>query len=54
LRDFPDVPAAFAAYEQLRRARVERLVATSAGESTDADRTWLYDHHIDWDATITT
>lgn len=53
LRDFPDFPAAFAAYEQLRRARVERLVATSAGESTDADRTWLYDHHIDWDAAIT-
>lgn len=27
LRDLPDVPAAFAAYEDLRRARVERVVA---------------------------
>jgi 2-polyprenyl-6-methoxyphenol hydroxylase-like FAD-dependent oxidoreductase len=53
LRDVPGAPAAFAAYETLRRARVERLVATSAGQSTDADRTWLYDHHIDWDTPIT-
>lgn len=27
LRDLPDVPAAFAAYEGLRRTRVERVVA---------------------------
>jgi 2-polyprenyl-6-methoxyphenol hydroxylase-like FAD-dependent oxidoreductase len=27
LRDLPDVPAAFAAYENLRRTRVERVVA---------------------------
>lgn len=27
LRDRPDVPAAFAAYERLRRERVERVVA---------------------------
>jgi FAD-dependent urate hydroxylase len=27
LRDLPDVPRAFAAYEQLRRRRVERIVA---------------------------
>ncbi|GAA3838179.1 FAD-dependent monooxygenase [Streptomyces coacervatus] len=30
LRDLPDIPKAFGRYEQLRRERVERLVATSA------------------------
>ncbi|SFP71142.1 2-polyprenyl-6-methoxyphenol hydroxylase [Amycolatopsis arida] len=30
LRDLPDVPSAFRAYERLRRERVERLVAASA------------------------
>ncbi|WP_405657778.1 FAD-dependent oxidoreductase [Streptomyces sp. NBC_00079] len=30
LRDLPDIPRAFERYEQLRRGRVERLVATSA------------------------
>jgi 2-polyprenyl-6-methoxyphenol hydroxylase-like FAD-dependent oxidoreductase len=52
LRDLPDAPAAFAAYEQLRRARVERLVAASAGQDTGHDQDWLYEHHIDWDAPV--
>lgn len=30
LRDRPDVPSAFAAYEQLRRVRVEKIAATAA------------------------
>jgi 2-polyprenyl-6-methoxyphenol hydroxylase-like FAD-dependent oxidoreductase len=30
LRDLPDVPAAFAAYEQLRRPRVEKVAADAA------------------------
>jgi len=56
LRDLPDAPTAFAAYERLRRARVERLVESSAavrpGTKSDKDRNWLYLHHIDWDAKI--
>ncbi|QRP44056.1 NAD(P)/FAD-dependent oxidoreductase [Amycolatopsis sp. FDAARGOS 1241] len=53
LRDLPDAPAAFAAYEKLRRARVEKLVAASAGQDAGADRGWLYHHHIDWNERIT-
>ncbi|WP_020657838.1 FAD-dependent monooxygenase [Amycolatopsis benzoatilytica] len=53
LRDLPDAPAAFAAYERLRRARVEKLVAVSAGNDTGADRGWAYRHHLDWRARIT-
>jgi FAD-dependent urate hydroxylase len=30
LRDLPDIPQALAAYERLRRARVERIVAQGA------------------------
>jgi len=30
LRDLPDIPRALAAYERLRRARVERIVAQGA------------------------
>ncbi|MFC3451727.1 FAD-dependent oxidoreductase [Amycolatopsis speibonae] len=56
LRDLPDAPTAFAAYERLRRARVEKLVASSAavssGTTSDRDRNWLYQHHIEWDAKI--
>ena len=33
LRDLPEVPHAFAAYERLRRARVERIVAHGARTS---------------------
>ena len=33
LRDLPEVPQAFAAYEQLRRKRVERIVAHGARTS---------------------
>jgi len=33
LRDLPDVPQAFAAYERLRRKRVERIVAHGARTS---------------------
>ena len=53
LRDLPDPPSAFAAYEHLRRARVEKLVAASAGADVGEERGWLYAHHIDWDAKIT-
>lgn len=58
LRDISGVQAAFETYTSLRRARVERLVATSAEQgnanrvSQPSDRTWLYDHHIDWNAPI--
>ena len=34
LRDAPDVPTAFATYERLRRARVERVVAAGARSSS--------------------
>ncbi|HVK23988.1 MAG TPA: FAD-dependent monooxygenase [Actinokineospora sp.] len=62
LRDVPN--NAFSAYEELRRDRVERLVATSAEDgaraaagSADVDdrqdsRAWLYGHHIDWAASV--
>lgn len=57
LRDLPDAPTAFAAYERLRRARVEKLVASSAavssGTTSDEGRNWLYQHHIEWNETIT-
>jgi 2-polyprenyl-6-methoxyphenol hydroxylase-like FAD-dependent oxidoreductase len=53
LRDLPEIPEAFAAYERLRRARVERIVAAGAGQSSEGYRTWLYEHHIDWDAPVT-
>jgi 2-polyprenyl-6-methoxyphenol hydroxylase-like FAD-dependent oxidoreductase len=59
LRDIPGVQAAFEAYTGLRRARVERLVATSAEQgnsnravSQPSERGWLYDHHIDWDSPV--
>ena len=52
LRDLPDPMAAFTAYEQLRRERVEKLVAASAGADVGEERGWLYAHHIDWDAKI--
>jgi len=53
LRDLADPPAAFAAYERLRRARVEKLVSASAGNDVGADRGWAYRHHLDWRARIT-
>ncbi|MEV4597296.1 FAD-dependent monooxygenase [Amycolatopsis sp. NPDC049253] len=53
LRDLPDAPAAFAAYERLRRTRVEKLVAASAGQDVGEERGWLYHHHIDWNGRIT-
>lgn len=53
LRDFPDAPSAFGAYEALRRERVEQLVATSAGQAGNSDGNWLYGHHIEWDRPIT-
>ena len=34
LRDLPDIQQAFAAYEQLRRQRVERVVAQGARSSS--------------------
>ncbi len=53
LRDLPDPASAFAAYESLRRERVEKLVKASAGGDVGEDRGWLYSHHIDWEAKIT-
>ncbi len=53
LRDLPDPASAFAAYENLRRERVEKLVAASAGQDVGEESGWLYAHHIDWDAKIT-
>lgn len=53
LRDLPDPPSAFAAYEGLRRERVEKLVAASAGQDVGEERDWLYSHHIDWAAEVT-
>ncbi|GAA3530242.1 FAD-dependent monooxygenase [Amycolatopsis ultiminotia] len=53
LRDLPDPASAFAAYERLRRSRVEKLVAASAGQDVGEDRGWLYRHHLDWDSRIT-
>jgi 2-polyprenyl-6-methoxyphenol hydroxylase-like FAD-dependent oxidoreductase len=63
LRDRPR-DEAFAAYERIRRERVERLVATSDNDGRSPDsgdevlaeqlndrqqsRAWLYAHHIDW------
>jgi FAD-dependent urate hydroxylase len=77
LRDRPDVPAALAAYERLRRRRVERIVAQGARTGsaktpgpvgrvlrdlalplvfrllvTERSMAWIYDHHIDWDASV--
>jgi 2-polyprenyl-6-methoxyphenol hydroxylase-like FAD-dependent oxidoreductase len=53
LRDLPGPEVAFATYEKLRRERVEKLVAASAGADVGEDRGWLYSHHIEWDAKIT-
>jgi FAD-dependent urate hydroxylase len=79
LRDQPDIGRALAAYERLRRPRVERIVAQGARTGstktlgpvgrmlqslvlpvvfrflvTERSLAWRYDHHIDWDAPITT
>jgi 2-polyprenyl-6-methoxyphenol hydroxylase-like FAD-dependent oxidoreductase len=35
LRDMPNVPQAFAAYERLRRERVERIIATGARNASE-------------------
>jgi 2-polyprenyl-6-methoxyphenol hydroxylase-like FAD-dependent oxidoreductase len=53
LRDLPDAESAFAAYEGLRRERVEKLVATGAGQDVGEKPGWVYSHHLDWDAKIT-
>lgn len=76
LRDVPVVPSALSAFDQLRRNRVERIVAQGARSSskaagptgriirdltlplvfryvvTEKSMAWLYDHHIDWTATV--
>ena len=52
LRDLPDPASAFAAFEGLRRERVEKLVAAGAGQNVADGTDWLYSHHIDWDAKI--
>ncbi|KZM68751.1 FAD-dependent monooxygenase [Nocardia terpenica] len=61
LRDLPSLPEAFDTYERIRRSRVERLVTFSGRAATMAEakekarperRSWLVDHHIDWDAPV--
>ncbi|QWF76697.1 FAD-dependent oxidoreductase [Amycolatopsis sp. CA-230715] len=64
LRDEPARVDAFRRYEEIRRARVERLVAVSgsqgAGRTTseearrrETERAWLYGHHLEWSSPIT-
>ncbi|RSM89595.1 FAD-dependent oxidoreductase [Kibdelosporangium aridum] len=58
LRDIADRRAAFEKYTEIRRPRVERLVAESAALGNtqnrrtvmpgSPERHWLYDHEIDW------
>lgn len=62
LRDIPDLAAALATYEHLRRARVEGVVqAGGSGENpvpsppgarSSGQAGSVYAHHIDWDAAI--
>jgi 2-polyprenyl-6-methoxyphenol hydroxylase-like FAD-dependent oxidoreductase len=64
LRDVPDTAKALTLFEQLRRERVERVVQAGAstgnpsppapGPRKGGPPTWLYGHHIDWDATVQT
>jgi FAD-dependent urate hydroxylase len=64
LRDVPDTAKALTLFEQLRRERVERVVQAGAGIGNPSPPapgprkggppTWLYGHHIDWDATVRT
>lgn len=67
LRDLPDAPAAFAAYEGLRRPRVEAVAAAAAGtnkKKADSGKPAAFPtaeqmfgpvqrHVIDWDQTVT-
>ncbi|MFI5776201.1 FAD-dependent monooxygenase [Nocardia sp. NPDC051570] len=63
LRDLPGPAEAFTTFERIRRARVERLVAQSAERAATLDeaeqmsrpeqRSWLYEHRLDWDTPIT-
>ncbi|HEX8628779.1 MAG TPA: FAD-dependent monooxygenase [Catenuloplanes sp.] len=78
LRDIAPAPRAFAAYEKLRRARVERVVKHGKRSGDGKPRgpframigdlvlpvimrrlaagdsfSWLYDHHLDWQAPAT-
>ncbi|MBB4684938.1 FAD-dependent oxidoreductase [Amycolatopsis jiangsuensis] len=53
LRDLPAPASAFAAYERVRRARVEKLVAASAGKDVGEERGWVYRHRLDWNTEIT-
>lgn len=62
LRDVPGQAGALAAYERLRRARVERVVQAGAsgenpappapGQRRGAQDSSVYTHHIDWDAKV--
>jgi 2-polyprenyl-6-methoxyphenol hydroxylase-like FAD-dependent oxidoreductase len=64
LRDVPCTAKALTLFEQLRRERVERVVQAGAstgnpsppasGPRKGGPPTWLYGHHIDWDATVRT
>lgn len=69
LRDTSAVPPALALFEELRRDRVERIVRAGAGAQNPAPPSlspspppgtrrgnpaeWLFGHHIDWHATVT-
>jgi FAD-dependent urate hydroxylase len=65
LRDLPSVPEALACFEELRRERVERVVASGAstgnpsppsapppGPRSGNPAGSLFSHHIDWDTTV--
>ncbi|QUQ68590.1 FAD-dependent oxidoreductase [Kutzneria sp. CA-103260] len=63
VRDIPDLGPAFARYQQIRAPRVQRLaemvakpVRTQEEAADNAKpevRSWLYEHEIDWEKTIT-
>lgn len=62
LRDIPDLPQALAAYEHLRRPRVERIVQSGASDENPVPSApgprrgnpaeSAHAYHIDWDAKI--
>lgn len=61
LRDVSGAERAFEVYTGIRKSRVEQLVAASAGQGAGAnrkvgdragERNWLYDHHIEWSASV--
>jgi 2-polyprenyl-6-methoxyphenol hydroxylase-like FAD-dependent oxidoreductase len=52
LRDVPDTSAAFTAFEELRRNRVERVVRY--GKRSGDGTAWMYDYRVDWNEPVVT